>query len=219
MRLRCKAFTLIELLVVIAIVAVLVAMIFNVADRGIVKANQTKSLNNMKQVATGFMLYAADNNGRLPNRPVDGSTADRWPKLIHSYLQDTQVFAAMDDPSNFIRRGTDPLSNSSNNTSYIMNGGLDPDRGQAQAEEQPMTLAAIQQPSSTILLGLIYTDTNFFLDVANGDESLIRPNQFGSNNNYVFMDGSARTLDAKDYVDGNRGKAWLWLLNKGEDDR
>lgn len=221
MRRHREAFTLVELLVVIAIIAILIAMVFNLANRAITKANQTKSLNNMRQVATGFMMYAADNNGRLPNRPADNNGQDRWPKLIYDgYLKDKRIYAAMDDPSNFIKRNTDPLSNSTNNTSYIMNGTLDPGRSEEAAEAYPISLASIEQPSKTILLGLLYDDGNFFLDVANKDQRLIKPYQFGTSNNYVFMDGSARTIDGKEYLELNSQSstnAWLWLIHKEDD--
>ena len=46
-------------------------------------------------------------------------------------------------------------------------------------------------------MGLVYDDPNFFLDVEQGDADLIKPSLFGSSNNYVFMDGSARMLGAK----------------------
>ncbi|MGH8046941.1 MAG: hypothetical protein ACREKL_06820, partial [Chthoniobacterales bacterium] len=111
----------------------------------------------------------------------------------------------------------DPLSNTTNNTSYIMNGGLDPGTDQSTAADKPLVLAAIDQPSKTILIGLIYDDPNFFLDVANDDQDLIDPKQFGTSNLYVFMDGSARALEAKDYEEQNSqngSKAWLWLINK-----
>lgn len=217
MRARHAAFTLVELLVVISIFAILMSLIFTIAPRAIAKANQTKSLNNMRQIAAGFMLYTNDNNGRFPNRPTDGDGSMRWPSLISEYLKDTKVFVAPDDKSN---RGLEPaelLSNGVNHTSYIMNSGMDPGKSDADLVENPIVLAGVEQPSKTIMLGLLFDDTNFFLDVAHDDQGLINDHQFGTSNNYVFMDGSARTIEAKEYRTLNAekgGNAYLWLLNK-----
>jgi len=217
MRHARAAFTLIELLVVVSIIGILVGLIFTLAPGMIKKGNEVKSLNNMRQVANGFMLYTTDNDGRLPNRPTDGDGSDRWPYLINEYLKDPRVFAAPDDHSNYLRTNLDPVSNTTNNTSYIMNGGLDPGVDESKAADKPLILAGIAQPSKTILLGCIFNDGNFFLDVAHGDENLIVPDQFGTSNIYVFMDGSAQSIKKKDYVELNQQdgkKAWLWLIDK-----
>lgn len=63
---RRAGFTLIELLVVIAIIAILAAILFPVFARAREKARQTMCAQNMRQITTAFILYADDNNGRLP---------------------------------------------------------------------------------------------------------------------------------------------------------
>ena len=55
-----KGFTLIELLVVIAIIAILAAILFPVFAQAREKARQTACLSNLKQLATGGMLYSQD---------------------------------------------------------------------------------------------------------------------------------------------------------------
>jgi prepilin-type N-terminal cleavage/methylation domain-containing protein len=55
-----RAFTLIELLVVIAIIAILAAILFPVFAQAKESAKGTQSLNNMRQIATGMMLYLGD---------------------------------------------------------------------------------------------------------------------------------------------------------------
>jgi prepilin-type N-terminal cleavage/methylation domain-containing protein/prepilin-type processing-associated H-X9-DG protein len=69
---RGNAFTLIELLVVIAIIAILAAMLLPVLGKAKQKTQAVSCTNQLKQLTLGWIIYAGDNNGRLPPNGEQG---------------------------------------------------------------------------------------------------------------------------------------------------
>jgi len=67
MRSNRLGFTLIELLVVIAIIAILAAILFPVFIAAKQRSQMIGCVNNLKQLSTAMMNYAADNGGRMPS--------------------------------------------------------------------------------------------------------------------------------------------------------
>ena len=72
---RPRGFTLIELLVVIAIIAVLAAILLPTLFAARERANQTKCMSNMRNLAIALNEYADSNRGRFPGfaeTPIPG---------------------------------------------------------------------------------------------------------------------------------------------------
>jgi prepilin-type N-terminal cleavage/methylation domain-containing protein len=87
------AFTLIELLVVISIIAVLAGIALPVYSTVQERGAQTKDLSNGKQIGLACKLYAADNDGKFPDK--DGQQADPPTTALTSGSTSNQAFACL----------------------------------------------------------------------------------------------------------------------------
>ena len=80
-------FSLIELLAVVAIIAVLAAMLFPMLISAKEKARQTKCISNLKQIASAWLMYADDSNGRAC--PSYYWSSDGWSRAWDFDLKET----------------------------------------------------------------------------------------------------------------------------------
>jgi prepilin-type N-terminal cleavage/methylation domain-containing protein len=208
---RFRGFTLLELLTAIAIIALLSAIVFPVVETMRKRGQQTAGLSNIRQVGAAFLLYAGEHDYQLPGRTTLKHNEDRWPKLLAQYLQDLRVYAAPGDLQNYINRGVDPLSNTTNNTSFIMNGYND--LGTVDDPDVEIRINRFDSASSTILIGTPKSGSiHFFMDFLEpphgNNKDILNLHAYGDGSNYFFIDGSARFIAEKDYDDK------MWLVNK-----
>ncbi len=195
-----RGFTLIELLVVIAIIAILAAILFPVFARARERARQTSCLSNMRQLATGVLMYTQDYNERLPLQFHHAGDEDRWTLLepggrsvwyvyimpyvmnwdiLHCPSQETEGFRIQDGSgSSFV--SDPPLGYGWNFVfTYI----------------QPVRLARITEPSYVVMLceqDNRYPYGRWFNE---GDSTSHYPWRHSRHNqgaNYAMMDGHAK---------------------------
>jgi prepilin-type N-terminal cleavage/methylation domain-containing protein/prepilin-type processing-associated H-X9-DG protein len=143
-RLRTRrGFTLIELLVVIAIIAILAAILFPVFAQARAKARQAGCLSNLKQLATGILMYAQDWDETFPfvggqnavaNPGVDWGK-DTWAYndiyvVLQPYVKNFRVFFCP-DRGRFVPKSGDfsksgPLTNEVWGYGYNWSSGYGP---------------------------------------------------------------------------------------------
>jgi prepilin-type N-terminal cleavage/methylation domain-containing protein/prepilin-type processing-associated H-X9-DG protein len=195
-RISVGAFTLIELLVVIAIIAILAGLLLPTLAGAQARVKGTRCLSNLKQLGMGCVMYAGDNNDRLPQSAHQGSS---WIGRLAVYGL-TNVYRCPVD-TNRVRA-----------TGYAINDFLTP-RPFGARDVDFSRLTSIPAVSETLHLGEARGDFDgadhfHFADSGSGG--------FGTNAYRGQVDaerhrGAANHLFADAHVEGMR---WAWVRSR-----
>lgn len=118
-----RGFTLIELLVVIAIIAILAAILFPVFAQARETARSASCKSNLKQLITGCVMYATDNDGYWPSNsskdwisPIDApNQRSSWYTQLQPYVKNMGVFDCPSAPQGTLYQA------GGINTAYVTN--------------------------------------------------------------------------------------------------
>ncbi|MEA3187023.1 MAG: hypothetical protein QOD99_853 [Chthoniobacter sp.] len=216
MKERRAAFTLMELLAVIAIIAVLGALIFPATRTMMRGRDKTAALGNMRQLGVALHLYSGENEFAVPGR-VTSKDHKRWPALLAAYLSDVRIYAAPGLP-NYLTEKQDPLSNTQNHTSFIINGFND--KGAFSDESVQIRLTQFSQLNEVILFGMQIDTSNFYMDfMEKNQDGVLKLDAYNDGSIYLFADGASRFITKAEYAAPKPGTEirygdWLWLADK-----
>lgn len=93
-----RGFTLTELLVTLGVIVLLVGVLLSVVTGGRRAATTVVCTNQLRQLHLAFTLYAADNDGRLPDPFHAGMS---WEQMLRRYISDTNAFRCEGDSELF----------------------------------------------------------------------------------------------------------------------
>jgi len=210
---RSWGFSLVELLVGITIGALLAGLGMPAIQGAITKGKQAACASNMRQIGQGLLLYAGENNGRLPGTHHAGTSY--WIEELRSTLGDKydRIRISPQDP-----KGAQRLAQGG--TSYLMTERVNPDAyadefGQIDPNEPVYdTLLKIPAPSKVILLflastnkGTAPTEDHVCGDITTwaGFRTETWPDAYGGkaggngdrgSSNYLFADGHVASIPA-----------------------
>jgi prepilin-type processing-associated H-X9-DG protein len=200
--------------VVLVLVGILSGLSYNAVHAGLVRAKQAACASNLRQMGTAIMLYAAENNGRLPQTSHSGDKSKSWIYSLAAYLDDVdKVRICPADPFGKKRLAEQGTSYTLN--SIVFNPSYD---GDGNIVTKFDSLLRIPKPSRT-LLAFVVSDQKFGIgaDHTHSEEwrnwvsvlvditpDRFRPGQASTDrtegrSNYLYADGHVESMDARKF--------------------
>lgn len=218
---RGRAFTLIELLVVIAIIAILAGLLLPALAKAKAKAQATNCLNNQRQWALGFRMYADENSDSVPEEgntvlPIadatSGNLTEAWYNSVSPFIgQKTMVelYKDANPPLPSTRSiyacptAPAPAATPTFAKAYFMygeNGRICVNRSTRAGGVSQTKLATVSNPTETILVaesdGASPTAGAAQSNVT-GQYAVGRHDQRGM---FALVDGSSRAVKTNDFI-------------------
>ncbi len=207
-----RGFTLIELLVVIAIIAVLAGLLLPVLDRAKAKGKDVACINNLKQWALATVMYANDNDDRLPpeGNPTgtDATAAKAWyvelPRAMnqlayhelefrtnHSRSIEKSIWICPSNPSKGSVSGLNMWHYSLNaNVDGVGSGG----------DLEVVRLGMIKEPAKTVWLADAKKNLPLIEPVRTDRNVLFKDLHNKKGQNFAFLDGHASYSPASEFL-------------------
>lgn len=204
---RTGAFTLIELLVVIAIIAVLASLLLSAVTRATEASRRTSCENNLKQIALASLMYADDNQGKLPAflRWLKTRGNDITSGKLYPYLKTKAIYMCPTDKKNLYSK-SDPMARNLNprsprrEYSYAMNCNIC----------HANALSGFREPDKTVVYleaDLAPTDYSGQMGQLPGGKAISL--RHGRKGHIVMGDLSVRSLNRKQFDDASKHK-YFW---------
>lgn len=220
-----RGFTLIELLVVIAIIAILAAILFPVFAKAREAARKTACSSNLKQIATGMLMYTQDYDETFPaayaiqagaGAPPDGDT-QHWcwsmERVDGGYIARTQQLQAQNGTMRLMLQPYIKNSNVFQCPSY-RNSTFPTSHYEAKmsltATSTGLSQAALDFPSQQLMVFEAYAN--------HGDKSYHNTLSTTGEANHMcsFADGHVKFVNMNRYAPKRRSPAYTdihWWIN------
>ena len=188
-----RGFSLVELLVVIAITVVTLSISIPVARSFLARSHSVNCAVNLRQIGLATMMYAGDNQMRLPVTSHQRSQGGKsWTLTLQPYASGIISFKCPQDPDK------------KRVYTYLINDFLTPNPAGAPHLDYSR-LALLDQPAATLLFGEASasyrnTDHFHFSDYHGGKlppevfEHQVATQVHSGKANYLFADGHIETL-------------------------
>ena len=203
---RKFAFTLIELLVVIAIIAILAAILFPVFARARENARRASCQSNLKQIGLGIMQYAQDYDEKYPlSRTIYYHNGFKnlqapWHLTIYPYVKSYQIYKCPSFTGNGTINWTNDGTGDKIPQSYICThnvddgfwGGRGVITGGENGQGDSLSLAALQYPTTTIMIGE-HAPGRVDPEYWSNYDDMKMTNHLGTTN-FLFADGHVKSM-------------------------